>query len=55
LSKVTIPSQTPLHIAAQHGKKEIVEYLLENGANPNEKDVREGKYDQLIVDEAMHF
>ncbi|KAL7298771.1 hypothetical protein TKK_0008516 [Trichogramma kaykai] len=29
---------SPLHIAVQHRRKEIVEILLENGANPNQLD-----------------
>jgi ankyrin repeat protein len=32
--------QTPLHSAAQYGKGDVVEILLRNGANINEKDVK---------------
>ena len=32
--------QTPLHFAADNGKLDVVEILLRNGANINEKDVR---------------
>ena len=32
--------QTPLHFAAYNGKGDVVEILLRNGANINEKDVR---------------
>ena len=32
--------QTPLHSAAEEGKGDVVEMLLRNGANVNEKDVR---------------
>ena len=32
--------QTPLHIAVENGKKEIVEILIQNGGDINSKDVR---------------
>ena len=32
--------QTPLHWAAENGKGDVVEILLRNGANVNEKEVR---------------
>ncbi len=32
--------QTPLHYAAANGKGDIVEILVRNGANINEKDVK---------------
>jgi hypothetical protein len=32
--------QIPLHIAAREGKGDVVEILLRNGANINEKNVR---------------
>ena len=32
--------QTPLHLAAENGKGDVVEILLRNGANINEKNVR---------------
>ena len=32
--------QTPLHLAAANGKRDVVEILLRNGANIHEKDVR---------------
>ncbi len=32
--------QTPLHLAARNGKGDVVEILLQNGANINEKDVK---------------
>ena len=35
--------QTPLHSAAANGKLDVVEILLRNGANINEKNVRNFK------------
>jgi ankyrin repeat protein len=32
--------QTPLHLAAFSGKRDVVEILLRNGANINENNVR---------------
>ena len=35
--------RTPLHRAVRYGNEKIVEFLLENGANPNHKSSRSGK------------
>lgn len=43
--------KTPLHLAALHAKGDVLELLLRNGANINEKDVRivfESRY--VIID-----
>ena len=36
-------NRTPLHRAVKYGNEKIVEFLLENGANPNHKSERSGK------------
>jgi hypothetical protein len=42
--------QTPLHDAAWEGKEDVVEILVQNGANVNEKDVK-----NISVGEADDF
>jgi hypothetical protein len=42
--------QTPLHQAAGNGKGDVLEILLRNGANINEKDVRISSFEKQIAE-----
>ena len=47
--------RTPLHVAAYHGRKEVVEYLVQKGADTNIEDINGVSNSKLELLMGVHF
>ncbi|XP_033102256.1 ankyrin-3-like isoform X2 [Anneissia japonica] len=50
LESKNVYGQTPLHVAAMYNRTKTIEFLIDNGANPNSKDKNESTALQLSIE-----